>query len=131
MKNTLSNKVSVIDTDSDYVLWVKIDKSAFHLNEDLYCGIVYVPPSDSRFYTNDESARFEAEITSMCIEHKYVLLNGDFNARSKNCADYVDADDFLTQFFNTMNHYWSFIIHHLCLKIVPIFHKKELLKIVS
>ena len=84
-------KVSFIVTDRLCTLLL--------LREDLYCGIVYVQPSNSRFYTPDEFARFGAEITSMCIEHNYVSLNGDFYSRIQNCADYVDADDFLTRYF--------------------------------
>ena len=99
VKSALSEKVTFIDSDSDYVLWIKVDKSAVNTNEDLFCGIVYVPPSDSRFYSADEFSRFDAEITSMCIEHKYLLLTGDFNARTQNIADFVDSGDFLTRHF--------------------------------
>lgn len=47
---------------------------------DVYSGITYVPPSDSRFRTADELEQFEIDITDKCISHKYVYIVGDFNA---------------------------------------------------
>ena len=73
--------------------------SVFGTDEDLYFGSVYVPPSESRFNTADEMSLFDAEITSMCIAHKYVSLIGDFNARTHNKIDFMDADDFLSRHF--------------------------------
>ena len=34
---------------------IKINKMAFKTNEDLYIGVVYVPSSDPRFNTIDET----------------------------------------------------------------------------
>ena len=84
------------DSESDYIMWLKINKTAFKTNEDLYIGVVYVPPSDSRFNTIDETNIFNVEVANMCINNKFVFLMGDFNARVCNKDDFVDADDFLT-----------------------------------
>lgn len=54
--------------------------SVFALDDDLYFGVVYVSPSESRFNTAVEIALFAAEIACMCIDHKYLVLMGDFNA---------------------------------------------------
>ena len=39
----------------------------------------------------------------MCIANKFVFLMGDFNARTCNKADFVDADEFLTHYFSFDN----------------------------
>ena len=67
IKNELYRYVSVIDSDSDYILWIKFDKLLFGTPEDVVLGAVYLPPGDSRFNTQDELDLFEVEITNMCI----------------------------------------------------------------
>ena len=52
-----------------------------------------------RFNTVDEINIFNVEITNVCIANKFVFLMGDFNARSRNKADLVDADECLTHYF--------------------------------
>ena len=96
VRNELSEFITQEDSESDYIMWLKINKTAFKTNEDLYIGVVYVPPSDSRFNTIDETNIFNVEVANMCIDNKYVFLMGDFNARVCNKDDFVDADDFLT-----------------------------------
>ena len=53
---------------------VKINKTAFKTKEDLYIGVVYVPPSDSRFNTIDVTNIFNGEVANMCIDNKFVFL---------------------------------------------------------
>ena len=54
--------------------------------------MVYVAPSDSRFNAVDETNIFNVEVTNMCIANKLVFMIGDFNARTCNKADFVDAE---------------------------------------
>ena len=53
---SLSHKISQIGSDSDYIMWLKLDKTLFATTEDLILGAVYVPPHDSRFHTTDEKS---------------------------------------------------------------------------
>ena len=92
--------ISVIETDSDYILWFKLSKILLKTDEDVIFGAVYLPPSDSRFNTQDELDLFEVEISNMSILHKYVFLTGDFNARTQTLDDFMDADDFLAKHFD-------------------------------
>ena len=99
MKESISPYISVIESDSDYILWLKLSKSFLQTDEDFIFGVVYIPPTDSRFNNSDELDLFEVEITSMCISHRNVFLMGDFNARTQNKEDFIDADDFFAQHF--------------------------------
>ena len=100
VKDTISEHVSVVDSESDYVLWLKLDKRAFKMNDDIFIGAIYIPPRDSRFYTNDEIDLFNAEVSEMCISHNYVLLMGDFNARTYDKFDFIEADDYFLDLFD-------------------------------
>lgn len=48
-KNKWENYIRQIDTESDYVLWLEIDKSLFRTDENLIFGAIYVPPESSKF----------------------------------------------------------------------------------
>ena len=56
VRNELSEFITQVDSESDYInMCLKINEMDFKRNEDLYIGVVYVPPSDSRFNTIDET----------------------------------------------------------------------------
>ena len=99
VKESISPYISVIESASDYILWLKLSKSFLQTDEDFIFGVVYIPPTDSKFNNSDELDLFEVEITSMCISHRNVFLMGDFNARTQNKEDFIDADDFFAQHF--------------------------------
>lgn len=62
--------------------------------------VVYIPPPESRFHNVDEIELFEVEIISSCIQNDYVLLTGDFNARTHVQSDILEADYFIVEHFN-------------------------------
>ena len=45
---SLSKHEEVIETDSDYILWIKLCKSFHALHEDIVFGVAYIPPIQSR-----------------------------------------------------------------------------------
>ena len=42
VRNELSEFITQEDSESDYIMWLKINKTASKTNEDLYIGVVYV-----------------------------------------------------------------------------------------
>lgn len=94
-RERLSTKIRTIETESDYILWLKLDMSLFSTNEDLILGILYVPPTQSRFLNEDEYFNLETEITSMCAQSSYICLTGDMNARTASLCDFITADSFI------------------------------------
>ena len=99
-KITFSKYIKLIDTDSDYILWLEIDKNLMNLDENLILGTVYLPPENSNFYNDEEFLTIENEIMSFCSKHKHAMLSGDFNARTSEMRDYTERDDFLADMFN-------------------------------
>ena len=98
-KQNLAAKLSIIDTQTDYILWARLDKTLFNISEDLILGILYIPPSQSRFLNDDEFYDLETEITSMCSQSSFVCLTGDMNARTATLCDFIMADSFIADLF--------------------------------
>ena len=81
-KNKFSNFLKIIETESDYVLWVEISKILTQTEENVILGVVYIPPENSNYYNEDEFLILENEILSFSSENKFVPLSGDFNAKT-------------------------------------------------
>ena len=67
-KNKFKNTIHQIKTNCGYILWVKLDKLIFNTYEDVLLGILYIPPTQSRFLNDDEYLTLETEIMSMCSQ---------------------------------------------------------------
>ena len=66
----------MMQSESDYILWFSFSKALLNTEEDLVFGVVYIPPENSRFLTEEELTNLEMEITETCSMHKYVVLTG-------------------------------------------------------
>ena len=99
MKDKLAKFVSKIETESDYVLWLSLDKNLLQSDEQCILGVVYIPPENSIFYNDDDMMQYEYEVTSFCSSSPYIMLTGDFNSRTLMQADYIQTDEFLSNFF--------------------------------
>ena len=91
--------VKHLDSDSDYIMWIQIDKCLMKADENIILGLSYIPPIDSKYYNDEEILNLEREITSVCSQHKYVLITGDLNARTARLKDYTRVDNFLSDIF--------------------------------
>ena len=78
----MANFVKRIDSDSDYIMWVQIDKCLIKDDENVMLCISYILPTQSKYYNDEEIVNLEREITSVCGSNKYVLITGDLNART-------------------------------------------------
>ena len=100
VKNKFSEYCTYQPSESDYIMWMCIDKRLTDSDENMYLGIVYVPPSQSRFYNDDELSKLENEIMLMCSSNKYVIISGDVNARTRKLTDYVKLDHYFSDMFD-------------------------------
>ena len=99
VKSTLSQNIELIETDSEYGLWIKLKKSLLSLDQDIVIGAIYVPPEQSRFCNDDEWLLLNNEITDLNNRYDYLILTGDMNARTGQENDYISADEFLLNHF--------------------------------
>lgn len=52
VKDELNKYVDIIESESEYVFWIKISKIFTKLDQDIVLGSIYVPPSQSREFEN-------------------------------------------------------------------------------
>lgn len=82
--------ISVVK-ESEYSVWIKICKTYFKLDKDIYVGGVYLPPEKSTFYMtkqDDPWGIIENEVMQFQNVGEVVML-GDFNARTGDLKDFV------------------------------------------
>lgn len=92
-KTELEKYVLPIETPSKLVYWVKISKQLFNISEDIIIGNIYVPPENSIYRVEDAISELERELLNFSVNHKYILLNGDFNSRTGADKDFVELDE--------------------------------------
>ena len=100
VKHEFKNYIETIDSESEYVMWLKLQKQATGHSADIIFGVTYIPPAQSRFYNDDDFDRFEQEITSIRSQYDFVYLVGDMNAQTAKMQDYTETDPFLSNLFD-------------------------------
>ena len=95
VKSSISPHIDEINSLSDYLLTVKLSKTFFSLNQDVFICIVYVPPEGSKYHDTAKLYCLEDDISNFCQNNKYVILAGDWNARIGNMKDYFNHDNFI------------------------------------
>ncbi|MEW8546328.1 MAG: reverse transcriptase family protein [Candidatus Thiodiazotropha sp.] len=90
---------------SKLVLLFTVSKRIFgsNSNNDLFCGVVYIPPYGSRYASADPYTEIQQEILRYCGDSKYILMFGDFNSRTKDLSDFTEIDGFISDVFGTEN----------------------------
>jgi len=91
-RKSLGDNISIIETDSKYVLWFKISKNIFRLQQDVLFGIVYIPPEHSLYCVGDPFSEIENEFLNFSTNYDYICLLGDFNARTAEEPDFVETN---------------------------------------
>ena len=94
VRKSISKYVSIAFSDS-YHFWCKINKSGFGWDHDLFICFIYIPPSSSTLLRTGQSLSFET-LQSECANYErkgWVLLCGDFNARTNDVNDYIENDE--------------------------------------
>jgi len=85
--------VTFLESESEFVQWLKISKILVGTDEDVYFGIVYIPPENSKYCNNNDLNMFYAELELYNNNNKHVAMMGDFNARTSNKLDVAISDE--------------------------------------
>ncbi|XP_060587663.1 uncharacterized protein LOC132743153 [Ruditapes philippinarum] len=94
VKDNLKKGISVVRNNHDSVIWLKIDKFFFNIENDIYLCGVYIWPEGSPFYNVCNVDLFD-EIQNDIFEFENegsVFLIGDWNSRVGLKADYIICD---------------------------------------
>ena len=98
-KSKLENCLSFIQSESQFVQWVKISNVAFDLQNDIILGCVCVEVSK---YSNSESFdEIEKELIALSKDsNMYSAIVSDFNAKTGTLNDFIIPDETLLDLFN-------------------------------
>ena len=91
-KENISKQFISIKRENPDVLWVKIKKDFVGLNKDIYIGTVYLSPSGNKESILEKYHSLTEDI-SYFQGKGYIILQGDFNAHTKNNVDFIEYDD--------------------------------------
>jgi exonuclease III len=85
IKHSVREGITILQTNSNYLVWLKFKKSFFNLDKDMYIGAVYIPPVKS---STTRTSSFELDLWDQLeedlLEYKakgHVMIMGDFNSR--------------------------------------------------
>ena len=96
IRSNIADGISVIKTDSDDIIWLKLSKVFFGFDKDIYCCLCYAVPIDSSrqdLITEDIFDRILDDIFQFNKnEDVYYMLTGDFNARTSVLDDSLQVD---------------------------------------
>lgn len=88
--------IKLISINTNGLVWIKLDKTFFGTDNDIYICSCYIPPEDSNVYKNINSQLFEFdffELLSNDIRHYSelgdILITGDLNSRVGQRSDIV------------------------------------------
>ncbi len=91
-KQVFANKIDFLPSDNDFVIWCKVDTG--NLDKDIILGSIYIPPEGSAYFNQDMIENLELEVVEKQIQNEaYVLLGGDFNARTGSLSDILSDND--------------------------------------
>ena len=100
-KSKLENCLSFIQSESQFVQWVKISNVAFDLQNDIILGCVYVPPEGSKYSNSESFDEIEKELIALSKDsNMHSAIVGDFNAKTGTLNDFIIPDETLLDLFN-------------------------------
>ena len=94
IRDVIASSAVLVKGSCDDFCWIKLDKSFYGLEKNLYIGTIYIPPEHSSLNLKrnfDIWNSLEEDITKFS-EDGYIYLQGDFNSRTSNTPDFVQND---------------------------------------
>jgi hypothetical protein len=96
-KTFLKTHLKIVEKLQCGIVCVKLQKSIFDSDEDLYIGHAYIPPSSSNIFRFEDFDFFE---TLETLISKYnnigkIIFTGDLNSRTSDFPDFICFDKYL------------------------------------
>lgn len=100
VKKEFTKYFRILPTDCEYVQWFKFSNVSFNVEEDVVFGADYLPPENTKYLSQNIFDMFYSEIEHFNNTNKYVLLMGDFNARTGLMCDLTDIDEQIYEYID-------------------------------
>ena len=106
IKKYIQYKISLVRTTEDSLVWLKLDKSLFENDQDLYLCCAYIPPAGNSYYTHYDCDLFEClESDLEFFANKGVTcIIGDLNARLGTLEDTIKYDSLNRKVAKNLEH---------------------------
>ncbi len=107
-KSKFHNHINTVK-QGKYYTWLKIHKELLSSRKDIFLCAIYIPPSESPYYSEDMFSTLEEETNHFQAQGN-VLICGDLNARTGLQPDFTDTqgskyiNNKLTVINNTFSH---------------------------
>ena len=96
-KSKLKGKIQIVEKEQCGIMWIKLCKTLFTFDSDVYICSSYIKPRDSRVLLAEDIDMFE-QIESGVEKYKMlgkVFITGDLNSRTSNEPDFLIFDNYL------------------------------------
>ena len=90
-ENIYSHGVDIYRTNSDVIIWVRLNKDPFGFQKDIMLGMVYFAPENSTYNTDDYFTVLYKKLASL-PDNVDILVCGDFNSRTSDYTDYIEPE---------------------------------------
>ena len=92
VKKTFRKGVSFFSSKSNELVWWKLDKMFFNMEEDIYVCSAYIPPSNSKYFGKTEKDPYDELQTRIPHYSRLgkIIFMGDFSARKGSLSDSIE-----------------------------------------
>ena len=88
IKNEICDGITVLKKKRECIVWLRLKKSFFRFDKDIYIGSVYIPPEGSSYVYDGIYEEIQQDILAF-PENSEILLLGDYNARTSTRTDFI------------------------------------------
>ena len=93
IKNIIKKGVKILPITHSEFLWIKLDKTFFKLDSDIFLCFVYISPVSSSFNgKNDDIFELIENNIANLSKSGHSILMGDFNAHTNTAVDYIEEN---------------------------------------
>ena len=93
-RNALIPHIKLLSSASKLILWFTISQQFTFFDDDILCGIEYIPSYGYKFSHPDPYLEMQSEFDKYSTSFRNIFLFGDFNSRTGSASDYVKFDHF-------------------------------------
>ena len=92
---SISKGIKKLPKSHSDILWIKMDRTFFKLNKDIYVATIYISPEHSSSNVDGIEPIYEQLIADVVKFSSlgHVIVQGDFNAYANTKQDFVSYDD--------------------------------------
>jgi exonuclease III len=103
-KNHIKNGLKIVEKNSQGIIWVKLCKYFFDLQDDIFVCFLYIPPSNSVYFNLVDTDYFELleyNIRKYSDNGKVAVI-GDLNARCGSRSDILEPSTIFDRFIHVI-----------------------------